>query len=304
MEDRDSQFNQQVRQVAIIGTGLLGGSIGLGLKAAGFKGRILGLGRRMETLERAQQRGCVDEISTSLVPGLRQSQLVILASPVATFEEWFTRLVPECHPKIVITDVGSTKSDVCAAAGRRLMGYAKRFVGAHPMAGSERHGPEHATADLFQGKPCVLTPLGDTDPDAMTIVEVLWSKLGMRLVRMLPRDHDWSAARISHLPHALAVALVRYVGGSGGMEIASTGFRDTTRVASGDPRVWLDIFSTNRAAVVEAIDQYTQELVNLRNLLEKGDDKRLLETLAQAQGTRDAWLKGLGEKNQDGHAEE
>ncbi|MCC7191937.1 MAG: prephenate dehydrogenase/arogenate dehydrogenase family protein [Phycisphaeraceae bacterium] len=293
MDQREEQFGS-IRQVAIIGVGLLGGSIGLGLKQAGFSGTILGLGRRIETLEKARQRGCVDDITADINRAVSDSQLIILCSPVATFGDWMDKIAAAIHPNLVITDVGSTKQVVCREAALRLARHASRFVGSHPMAGGERGGPEHATANLFQHRPCVITPVADTNPDALETVRQLWSRLGMRLITMSPADHDWTVARISHLPHAAAVALVAIASRQGGMQAASTGFGDTTRVASGDPEIWRDIFATNREAIVKAIDAYQLELGRLRDWIATGNDRDLLTALVEAKHARDQWLKTHG----------
>lgn len=295
MDRREDQLNR-VRQVAIIGTGLLGGSIGLGLKQAGFKGKIVGLGRRMETLEKAMSRGCVDAIASAadIGPAVSESQLVILCSPVATFGEWLAKIAEWFHPGLVVTDVGSTKQEVCRVAADHLGRSVSRFVGSHPMAGGERGGPEHASAGLFRNRPCIVTPVAGTDADAIELVVRLWSRLGVRLLTMTPADHDWAVARISHLPHAAAVALVMTAGRESGMEVASTGFRDTTRVASGDPEVWRGVFATNREAIVQSIDAYQLELARLRQFIASGDDDGLRAALVQAKQTRDEWIKTLG----------
>jgi prephenate dehydrogenase len=167
------------------------------------------------------------------------------------------------------------------------------------MAGSERKGPENAKADLFRGRPCIITPQQHTAPDAVDVVEGLWAQLGMRTIRMTPEEHDAAVARISHLPHAVAGMLVMVAERLGGLEVASTGFRDTTRVASGDSQIWLDIFSSNREAVMAAIDAFNDELAGFRAALEQGNDVRLLQLLNAAKQSRDAWLR-----RSEGEAEE
>lgn len=290
MASRDTPL-PDVAQIAIVGTGLIGGSIGLGLKAAGYEGRIVGIGRKAAKLRRAKELGCIDQGATSAIPTLRKSQLVILATPISSFEDWFSLLVAECHHRMVITDVGSTKQQICDAADKKLGMYRHRFVGSHPMAGSERKGPENAKADLFRGRPCILTPVKDTSVESLKTVEQLWTTLGMRIVKMTPREHDEAVARISHLPHAVAGTLVMLAERLGGTEVASTGFRDTTRVASGDPHLWLDIFTSNREAVVAAIDEFSAELAVFRNALAKKKDVRVLQLLNAAKQGRDAWLR-------------
>jgi len=282
----------QVKQITIIGTGLLGSSCGLALRAAGYGGRIFGVGRRLETARRAQELGCVDEGGNQLGPPVRDSQLVIIAIPLSRYEPLLRELAGFDHEGLVMTDVGSTKQRVGALVGE-LLPEPARFVGSHPMAGSEQQGPDAARADLFRGKPCVITPSPDADPGALDMVKSFWTLLGMKLICMGPEEHDQKVARISHLPHAVAALLLQLAAHQGGLELASTGFRDTTRVASGDPKIWLDIFDSNREAVVDAIDAFGHELDALRDLLVEGQDDRLLEFLRQNKQARDDWIGQL-----------
>ena len=281
-----------IQQITIVGTGLLGASCGLGLRAAGYRGRLVGIGRRLETVERARDLGCVDEAATDLGTAVKASQLVVLATPLGTFAQLLVALARFDHEGLVITDVGSTKQQVCDDA-HRLLPVPARFVGAHPMAGSEQHGPDAAKADLFQRKPCVITAGPDTDPHALKTVETLWSTLGMRLVHMPADQHDRKVACISHLPHALSSLLLKIAVDQEGLDLASTGFRDTTRIASGDPQVWRDIFATNRQAVLETLDAFIQESAEFRRVLAEGDDYRLFEILRHAKQVRDDWIKRL-----------
>lgn len=280
-----------VQTITIVGTGLLGGSIGLALKAAGYKGKVLGAGRRRQTLDAALARGCVDEVFVDWEPAVARSGLVVLATPLGQFPELLAKLANLDHPDLVITDVGSTKAKVCQDAAR-LLPDPRRFVGSHPMAGSEQQGPEHARADLFQGKPCIIVDdpaVAAPSSPAAQRVKSLWEMLGMRLLTMPAAEHDRKVAAISHLPHALAVLLVEAAARGGAMDVASTGFADTTRIAGGDPRVWLDIFSTNRPAILEAIDGFQEHLRHFRGLLEKGGDRELKELLERAQAHRERW---------------
>ena len=289
MSQTDSQLGQ-VDQVTVVGTGLLGGSIGLGLRAAGYGGRIVGVGRREQTVRRAVALGCMDEATTDLTEavGAEARMLVVLATPLGVGERLLTQLAGVGRADMVVTDVGSTKQRVCAAA-RRLLPRPGRFVGSHPMAGGEQHGPDRADAGLFRDKPCIITTEPDTDADALSTVESLWSTLGMRLIRMSATEHDRRTAAISHLPHAVAALLVDLGARAGGLDIASTGFRDTTRVASGDPRVWVDIFLTNRQAVLDAIDSLSGDLASFRQLLEDDDHGGILDLLTGSKATRDRW---------------
>ena len=283
MKDTDS--------ITVIGTGLLGGSIALGLRAAGHRGPIAGIGRRRETLALAAQLQCFDklELIAEMLPLIQASDLLVLAVPLGQFEPMMQAIAGADHDGLVLTDVGSAKREVCEAADR-LLPCPARFVGSHPMAGGEQHGPEHARADLFRSAVCILTPTEQTDRRALETVEQLWASLGMRVVRMSAAEHDRKAARISHLPHAVAALLVE-LAAQDGLDIASTGFRDTTRVAGGDPRVWADIFASNRREVVDAMDAFASELARLREQLAAGADSETLSSfLAKAREHRDRWL--------------
>lgn len=280
-------------QVTIIGTGLLGGSVGLALRATGFRGRIVGFGRRQATLDAALAGHCIDRIATDLADAAREADLVILATPVASISEYLKQLSPLVSPQAVITDVGSTKLRIVEAAEATLA-HPGRFVGAHPMAGSEAHGPEAARADLFRHKPVILTPMPATDAAALALVEQVWQSLGMRLHHMTPAEHDQTVARISHLPHLAAVLLVRLAERGEGMRVASTGFASTTRVASGEPEVWADIFIENREAVLAVLDEWQSMLGDFRGLLEQGGRDDLLKLLRSAQQSRDSWIHGNG----------
>ncbi len=291
MAAMDSQL-AEVRAVVIVGTGLLGGSMGLGLRAVGFPGKIIGVGRRIETPQRARELGCIDEATTDLAAAVQSADLVVLATPLRSFPDYFARLARLGPPGLVMTDVGSTKGRVCEDARRLLPhGRAQRFVGSHPMAGGERQGPEHARADLCAGRPCVLTPQDDTDPAALALVEGLWRTLNMRLVLMSPEQHDQTAARISHLPHALAATLVEMAGRLGGLDIASSGFASATRMAGGDPELWVDIFRSNRREVLAAIEEFDKTLAGFRKILAEDREKELLDFLVRSQKAREAWMR-------------
>lgn len=275
-------------QITIVGPGLLGASCGLGLRAAGYKGKIAGVSRQLSTAKRAQQLGCIDTAATDLGPPVRDSGLVVVAIPLGAYEQVFEQLAQHDHDHLIITDVGSTKQQVCALA-KRLLPAPARFVGSHPMAGSEQHGPDAAHADLFEGKPCIITLQPDCQKIAVQTVENLWTLLKMRLVHMPADEHDRHVARISHLPHAMAVLLLQLATEQGGLELASTGFKDMTRLASGDPQIWRDIFATNREAMIEALDAFAQELSGFRDCLSQNKDQAMLELLDKGKQVRDTW---------------
>lgn len=289
---RDAGHFGSIAQVTIVGAGLLGGSMGLGLRAAGYRGRIIGVGRRLESLAKAKSLGCVDEITTDLQARTHEpSQLIVLATPLGAFEDLLGQIARIQQPGWVITDVGSTKRAVCEAAGR-LLPRPERFIGSHPMAGGEQHGPEKATADLFRDKPCIITAGADADAEALGVVRSLWRVLGARLLTMSPAEHDRQVAMISHLPHALAVLLVELAARDRSLTIASTGFRDTTRVASGDAGVWADVFTSNREAVLAASATMRGELERLEALLRKNDREAIMELLSRNKAVRDRWVAG------------
>jgi len=272
----------------IIGTGLLGGSLGLAMKAAGYQGRVLGLNRRDETSRAALAVGAIDDA----VEGYKQAveaDLVVVGVPLSAFAGVFEQLARNLKPTAVITDLGSTKMSVQQAAEAKLSNPA-RFVGSHPMAGSEKQGPEAAYAELFDGKPCIVAPSEKSGVDAIAAVESLWQTLKMNVIRMTPNAHDQHVAATSHLPHAVAVMLVNVVAELTGYETASTGFRDTTRLAASNPSMRLDIMLANREALSETIDAAVGRLNTLKKLLDESDGDAIHAMLQDAQKKRANWL--------------
>ena len=282
-----------VDQIAIIGTGLLGASLGLALRAGGYRGRMVGVGRRPATLNAAVAAGAIDRGVTDLGAVARDTRLAVVAVPLGGFAAVFDDLARHDHPDLYVTDLGSTKASVVATAQQRLPD-PSRFCGAHPMAGGEGRGPQAADARLFAGKPCVLTPGPDTSARAVALAEALWGDtLGMRLQRMDPAAHDRAVAGVSHLPHLLAVLLMNVADERGGLDLASTGLRDTGRLAASNPPMRRDIVTQNRAAVLESLDAFDRHLKALRSVLQRADDDTLLATLEHARGVRANWLAGV-----------
>lgn len=275
--------------ITIIGTGLLGGSIGLALLERQLASRVTGVGRRQETLDRARERGCLTETTTDLSRAVRDSDLVILATPIRTLHELLNQLTHHVSRETVITDVGSTKSSIVSHA-ERVLPESSGFVGSHPMAGSEMHGPDAARSDLFVGKPCIITPTARSSPQAVETVAQLWRSLGMQVRQMTPAAHDDAVARISHLPHALACLIVEMATDhDSALEVASTGFADTTRVASGDPAVWKDIFSDNARQLERVLDDFQSSLDRLREMIRADDPQAIEQYLKTIKATRDQW---------------
>ena len=275
----------RLKQVTIVGVGLLGGSAALALKAHDPRVRIAGVGRRQSSLDEALRVGAVDTAHLDVTEAIDGADLVILATPVGAFEQYLRALAPVLRRGMIVTDVGSTKAGVVRAA-ERILSPGGPFVGSHPMAGSEQKGVAYARADLFNGATCILTPSARTPAGAIRRVERFWQALGMRIVRMTPAAHDKTMARVSHLPHALA-GLLMILPGRGDLDVSATGFRDATRLAGGDPEMWRDIFLTNRRAILAAIDEFDQDLMHLRDLIELADAPGIEKFLATAKKRRD-----------------
>jgi prephenate dehydrogenase len=278
--------------VAIVGVGLIGGSIGLALRERRLAQNVIGVGRRQQSLDVARQVGAIDNGVTNLAKAVAQAQLIIVATPVDTIAERVVQTSAACPAASLITDAGSTKAGIVAAVDAGLAGRRSgpRFVGSHPIAGDHRTGPAHARADLFEGRTVVITPTEHTRPAAVTEVSGFWESLGANVKSMTPAEHDRALAITSHLPHAAAVALAAATPTSL-LGLTAGGWQDTTRVAAGDPALWQAIFATNREYVIEALDLMQQTYTSLRDSLEQGDNESLLsilETAARRKRERDA----------------
>jgi len=281
---------QSLKQIAVIGTGLLGASVGLGLKKAGYNGRIVGVSRKPQTLSAAQQVGGIDEGIYDVTNAAAGADLLIVATPLSAFDGVMQKISEAGNDNLIITDVGSTKSSVVSFARQHLTpDQFARFVPAHPMAGSEQQGPEGATADLFHGKPCILTPDAQTNAHALELVSRLWSLLGMKLLHMTPQEHDEKCALVSHLPHIASVLLAACAKEKGGTEVASTGFRDTTRLSASNPTIRADIIDQNREAILAAMDIFESQLSQLRSAIASGDNDAVRQMLDDAKIFRDQW---------------
>jgi len=261
-----------VRRLSILGVGLLGGSLGLAAKRRIDGVRVVGYGHRPQTLDAALARGAIDEAATDPAAAVAGADLVVLATPVGLFRELLVRIAPALDSNAIVTDVGSTKRTVAAAAAEVLPERGRFFVPSHPMAGSEKRGVEFADAELFQNAVCILTPTAATDLRAVEAIESLWRTVGMRTTRLTPDEHDRRLADVSHLPHALAAALVA-MQDDASLHLIGKGFLDATRIAAGDGGLWRDIFLDNRDHLADAIRNYRQVLDGLLALLEpeKGD---------------------------------
>jgi prephenate dehydrogenase len=277
-----------LNRMSIIGVGLLGGSIGLAVRSVLSDCKITGYGHRQETLNRAAQIGAIDQGTQQLADAAADADLVILCTPVGRFDEILRGLSKFLRPGAVVTDVGSTKASVVELADK-ILPQGVHFVGSHPMAGSEKRGVEFARADLFQNALCILTPTERTDATALATVESFWKTLGMRTCRMTPADHDRALAEVSHLPHALAAALVAMQSPEA-LALSGKGFLDTTRIAGGDGGLWRDIFIDNAPNMRAAIGKFRAMLEQFEQMLEPGKGEELRRWLDDAAGKREALL--------------
>jgi prephenate dehydrogenase len=271
--------------LTIIGAGLLGGSIGLGLRACASPCKIVGYGYRRETLQQAQEFGAIDRWTLDLGEAVADADLVILCTPVGLFEAMFKQLSGVLKSGTVVTDVGSTKRSVVRLA-QSILPDCNPFVGSHPMAGSEKRGVEYARADLFHNALCILTPTASSPRAVVTGLEGFWKSLGMRTIRLSPEEHDAAVSDISHLPHVLAAALVAMQSRSA-LPLVGKGFMDTTRIASGDASLWRDIVLDNRDNILASLGRLQKELATLRKLLTPAKSEALTAWLGSAAGRRD-----------------
>lgn len=275
-----------IQALAVVGVGLIGGSIGLAARKAGLARRVLGAGRQQKSLDEALAGGCIDEAFVDVKEAVRRADFVVFCTPVDRIVEQVVGLAPLCKNGTLLTDAGSTKSAIVAGIEGKLPPGVS-FVGSHPLAGSEKRGARFADAGLFQDRLTVVTPTANTDPAAAEQVVQFWRRLGSRVRTMSPADHDRALAVTSHLPHLLASALAGVLPDSL-RELTATGFRDTTRIASGEPELWTGIFLQNRPAVMEALDLLLARLDAMRTAIQHDDRAALDDLLTQAKRTRDA----------------
>jgi len=286
-----------LNKLVVCGVGLIGGSFALGLKAAGAVGEVVGLGRTPAPLHEAQRLGVIDRVAIDWADALRSADLVLLAMPVGQMAPVLAALAPHLSPATIVTDGGSTKSDVVAAARAALGGKIGQFVPGHPIAGAEKSGVAAAQSDLYVDKRVVLTPLEENSAAGVARVQSAWEACGAKVSQLAPEDHDRVFAAVSHLPHLLAFALVHDFAQRHNSDqlfgFAAGGFRDFTRIASSHPEMWRDICVANRHALLLELDAYMVELMRTRVLLAGGDADGLEAMFNTARQRRDAWLESL-----------
>jgi len=286
----------KIERLALIGVGLIGGSLALALREAGAVGTITGYSRRAYHREQAQRIGIVDRAVDDPAVAVADADMVVVATPVSVIAPMLDSIRDSLPAQAVITDVGSVKGSIVESANR-LGAAINRFVPGHPIAGTERSGPAAAQPDLFRGRRVVLTPTMQSDPEAVAQVRAMWTAVGALVNEMDAARHDEVFAATSHLPHALAYCLVDMLaaGDDRLLQYTGGGFQDFTRIASSDPEMWRDICLANRPALVRQLRDYGNRLGELTELVDRADGDRLLELFQRAKQARD-FITGNGDE--------
>ena len=287
-------MSKKFSRVVIAGVGLIGGSFALALKTVGVVNQVVGIGRTRAALDNAKRLGVIDIVAENWADALRDTDLVLLAMPVGQMENSLRELMPHLESKTLITDAGSTKSDVVAAARATLGDKIGQFIPAHPIAGAEKSGVNAATATLFKDRRVVVTPLIENSHSDVEVIRQVWQQSGARVSELTPETHDQIFAAVSHLPHLLAFALVdEFASRENADELfafAAGGFRDFTRIASSHPEMWRDICVANRGALLAELDAYMAHLMRARVLLASADASGLEAMFTAARKRRDEWI--------------
>jgi len=279
-----------IQRLAIVGVGLLGGSVAKAVRAGGLAREIVGVGRDEARLGTALRDGALDRVTTDLDAGVSDADFVLLAVPVLAVEALLPRVWWAAPDGATVTDVASTKAGIVRVADQLAARRALAFVGSHPMAGSERSGYGVARADLFRAATVIVTPTDRTEPRAVKAVTEFWEEMGARVSALDALTHDQAVAAISHLPHLVACALVDGVARfePAALELAARGFKDTTRIAASDPDVWTEIFLANRAALATSLDAFRRALAELERCVTRGSAVELRAALARIKAAREA----------------
>lgn len=282
-----------MKKIVIFGVGLIGGSVALALKKAGSTAQIVGVGRSSESLQAALDLGVIDTATSDIATAVTDADIILIAAPVAQTSSILNAIKPYLTASTVITDAGSTKSDVLQCAQEILGTQFSQFVGGHPIAGAEKSGVTAAMADLYTNKNVVLTPTTATNTSATRQVTALWQSCGANVSEMSAATHDGIFAAVSHLPHLLAFALVDDIAARPNAEqlfgFAASGFRDFTRIAGSHPEMWRDISLANRTALLSELNAYQAELARLHDLLEREDGNGLQALFERASIARNNW---------------
>lgn len=280
-------------QLGLIGCGLMGGSFALALKKAGLVKRVVGYSKSPSTTERARKMGIIDVEAPSALLAVSGADIVLIAVPVSATEASFKAIKHLVTPDMLIMDVGSTKRDVVDAARRALREHIGLFVPAHPIAGKEVAGVENSDADLYTGKQVILTPIERTLAPQLQKAQELWTRLGCKVLTMTPEQHDAAYAAVSHLPHLIAFALMNAIAGQPQgqdyLSLAGPGFRDFTRIAASDPKVWRDILLANREELLAQSQIFQRNLQALEVMISSGNTQALESLIEQASMARASW---------------
>ncbi|WP_313561472.1 prephenate dehydrogenase/arogenate dehydrogenase family protein [Diaphorobacter nitroreducens] len=290
-------------QLGLIGCGLMGGSFALALKKAGLVKRVVGYSKSPSTTDRARQLGVIDVEAPSALLAAAGADIVLLAVPVAATESTLKAIKHLVTPQMLLMDVGSTKADVVQAARRALRDQIGSFVPAHPITGREVSGVEHADVDLYTGRQVILTPTERTLTAQLHRAEDVWRALGCHVSSMSPEAHDASFAAVSHLPHMLAFAMISGITAQPNADellaLAGPGFRDFTRIAASDPKMWRDILRANRDEVLAQSRVFKQALQRLEEAMQADNDQALEDLITLASHTRAHWRMGAPRKHKD-----
>lgn len=279
-------------RVCILGVGLLGASLGLAMKAQRLTTNVIGVGRRRESLDVARSMGAIDAYSLDPAEVVAEADLVVVATPAALVIPMLDALRPALKPEALVTDVASTKAEICQHA-QAIWPSPRRFVGCHPMAGSEKFGPEHATANFYEDSVCLVEAGEDIDASARERIVALWESVGARVVSVTPEAHDAMLAMTSHIPHVYATLLAQGAAAAGEVrDVIGNGFRDTTRIAAARPEIWRDICMTNRSAILTGLRDLKTRLEAFEEQLGAGDADAVEAFFAAGNAARQ---KALGE---------
>jgi len=272
-------------KVAIVGVGLIGGSIGLSIKKKKIANSVIGVTRHRATILKAKKMGAIDE-GTKDIKKIKDSDLVILGCPVRTIISISERIIPLLKKGAILIDVGSTKKEIVSKIKRSLTEDID-FIGCHPLAGSEKRGVTNAREDLFKDSLCILTPLRYTKKESLNRIIKLWKNLGAQTLILSPERHDLILSLVSHLPHVISFSLIRSIP-KRYFEFASSSLKDTTRIASSDPSLWTDVFLTNQKYILKAIERFQRSLGDFKKIIREGNENKLFKMLQAARLKRDA----------------
>ena len=271
--------------VAIVGVGLIGASIGMAVKARGLARRVIGVGRRRARLQIALDGGAIDQAETDLAAGVREAELVLVCTPVERIPEFIRQAAQHVPPGAILSDAGSVKGKICEELADESLAPAV-FIGGHPMAGKAKSGAEYGDADLFKGRPVVLTPWEEAPAETVQRLQTFWESLGSRVMVLSPQEHDRAVASISHLPHLAAAALAA-VTPAEHLPLASSGWSGATRIAGGDVEMWRQILLANPENVLEALGRLSSLLGRWRLALEQEDSEAIASLLREGKELRD-----------------